>query len=284
MGPRPVNAITDPLSRQQPTLGRRLLGPAILIVGAPALHALVLLLFAGGGLFLGDIENAPAKKDERVALHVVQTPKPVEAPVVEELPTPKQHTVKRIRKQPAPKVAKTPEPIADPINLEAPSDPPPKNQRKVRRVIGLSMSSTVGAGSGPGFAVGNTRMGTTARVAADPEEASEKLHAERSNKKAAHIPTANVEFVPPRKKFSVRPDYPPTLKAQGIEAEVILAVTVDADGTVGAVKVIKGTKHAEFDKAAVAAATRERYSPATKDGTPIPNQVQFTVRFRLTDY
>lgn len=79
------------------------------------------------------------------------------------------------------------------------------------------------------------------------------------------------------------PVYPEAARKQGHEAVVILAVTVDVDGTVAAVEVIEGAGEG-FDEAAVEAGKRLRFTPARRaDGTAVRAKIRYRYRFELTE-
>jgi len=83
----------------------------------------------------------------------------------------------------------------------------------------------------------------------------------------------------------VEPIYPEAARKAGIGGTVGLELTVAADGSVTDAKVVKAAGFG-FDEAALAAAKRLRFRPATKDGKPIASTVlfdqQFTIRPHLT--
>ncbi|MDJ0762531.1 MAG: energy transducer TonB [Myxococcota bacterium] len=215
--------------------------------------------------------------------------KPV-APQVEpqeEKSTPKQ---KKQRKSKRPSRTETPIP-ADWVDLPAEKSQT-KDSAPRRRVVGISYESTVKAGSGPSFAVGNTRMGKTAATAKDPRT-SNKLTKSGSrqplgrgtsgsaNRIATDIPGDAVRIVKPRRLIQVPLDYPKTLKARGIEANVVVRIRIDETGTVTAVRIVKGSGYPEFDAAARRAAGLERFAPAKRNGTPVAYDLKYTYRFRI---
>ena len=96
-------------------------------------------------------------------------------------------------------------------------------------------------------------------------------------------PAAGVKYEPPRRKKAVTPVYPAALKKQGIEADVSVRITIDETGKVTAVKVVRGSPHPDFNESARQSAFAEEFTPATRDGVPIPFLVSFTYRFRLEE-
>ena len=88
--------------------------------------------------------------------------------------------------------------------------------------------------------------------------------------------------LPPRRITEVRPIYPDLAKAAGIEGDVVLRVTVRADGSVGSVQVVR-SPHRSLNAAATAAVRQSKYSPASRNGVPEEAATNITVRFRLKD-
>ena len=82
----------------------------------------------------------------------------------------------------------------------------------------------------------------------------------------------------------VLPIYPEAARKAGIEGEVILDVTVKADGSVGAVSVKQGVPECPaLDASAQEAVRKWTFEPATKDGKPVEMAVGVPLRFRLDD-
>jgi protein TonB len=85
---------------------------------------------------------------------------------------------------------------------------------------------------------------------------------------------------PPKPLDLVSPEYPPTLKQQGTEGNVVVAFTVDTRGRVQDVEVREAT-NAEFETAAVAAVRKWRFKPALRAGEPVA--VRISQRLDFTD-
>jgi TonB family protein len=198
-------------------------------------------------------------------VHVSVTEPP--PPPTPQPPPPPPPRVTAPRPTPARPTPARPELPPDPVDSEAttePTPPPPTPTPPPRRIVGLSMESTV-VGAGPGFAVGNTRMGTTAAVAEDPTRAT----------------ALTAELTAARRTRGPQPVYPPALRAQHIEGDVALSVQLDAGGHVVAVTVVQPSEHEEFDRAAVASVWQSAYEPARSSGVAVAHTITFTVRFRL---
>ena len=84
----------------------------------------------------------------------------------------------------------------------------------------------------------------------------------------------------PVRTRTVVPDYPQVARAAQLEGDVILQATVEANGTVGAVTVLKSV-HPLLDEAARKAVRQYEYTPAQRNGVPRAADVRITVSFRL---
>ncbi len=74
--------------------------------------------------------------------------------------------------------------------------------------------------------------------------------------------------------------YPPEALATGLEASVVLKLTIDREGRVTNVEIPEPVGHG-FDEAAREAALRFRYAPATRDGKAIPAKQLYRYAFKL---
>jgi len=257
----------DPASTPDPLLRgeaerRRRTGP--LGLGVPAsitLHAAVVafvLLSARPGS-----SSTPAY-EQAVEFRLIEPPK-VEP---QEEPTP---VVPPPELPPERAVAK-PVPKSVPVSERPPPDPidlPPKMAREAapettpRRIVGINFESTTTGGEGEAFAVGNTRMGHTALVADDPNKAD----------KLDHV------YQPPRRTSVYVPEYPASLRGQGLRDDVGLEVAIDATGHVTRVTRVRPSAREEFNRLAEDAAVRSAYQPATLDGAAVARSITITVHF-----
>ncbi|MGE0322458.1 MAG: TonB-dependent receptor [Polyangiaceae bacterium] len=99
----------------------------------------------------------------------------------------------------------------------------------------------------------------------------------KDDPKAAKKP----KLVPPKLvKFASAP-YPEEAQKKGIQADVILELTIDKDGKVTDAKTVEPVGNG-FDEAAEAAALEFVFEPATKDGKPIPAKIRYKYSFTLT--
>ena len=85
----------------------------------------------------------------------------------------------------------------------------------------------------------------------------------------------------PRAPEPVSSVYPADARAQGIESDVVLALTVQPDGSTTDIVVVE-SGGAEFDRAATDAMRTARFRPATThDGVAVPSRIRWTYRFRI---
>ncbi|WP_428268853.1 TonB family protein [Haliangium sp.] len=86
----------------------------------------------------------------------------------------------------------------------------------------------------------------------------------------------------PRLLQDAQPRYPADAWEAQLEADVVLLLTVDAEGRVEEVGVDTPAGHG-FDEEAVRAARMLRFSPARVAGVPTPIQIRYTFRFRIPE-
>jgi TonB family protein len=87
-------------------------------------------------------------------------------------------------------------------------------------------------------------------------------------------------LVPPSLSAPVVPEYPESKRASGESASVLLALELDTTGHVGRATVLESAGP-EFDAAALDAAHRLVFAPATKDGQAVPARIAFRFDFAL---
>jgi protein TonB len=266
----PPQRLFDPLSRGRHAPSRRLLRGVAIVLAAAAFHGALVAL----GMVIGGSESGRrevVRQEVRVEMREhTPPPPPPPAPAPPDKPEPPPPP-RKLAKLPPPPKAPPPEPARA---------PPP-------RVVGLSLESTAEGGDGPSFAVGNTRAGVTAEKAEPPKEvpatpAPEGPPQPTTNRVASRIPTAGITYTMPG-GTPKKPLYPSTLKAQGIEGDVGVTVQLDRTGRVTRVTIVKPSAYPEFNEAARQAAAAETFTPATRDGVPIPYPLTYTYRFRLDD-
>ncbi len=199
---------------------------------------------------------------------------------------PKRVKAKRTKQERAKTKAATPKRAKTPRAAEP--KPPAQDLADAtpRLRVGLRLSSTVPGGAGPAFAVGDTRLGTTERVASAPvAEAPVPANSpspanRRARPRGVHSGDDDVE--PPRRLRRRAPPYPAVYRERGLEDRVTVELTVGEDGAAHDVRLVVRSEHEAFNDAAQKAAERERFRPAIRGGAPIPYVLRFTYHFRLS--
>ncbi len=90
----------------------------------------------------------------------------------------------------------------------------------------------------------------------------------------------NTAVVPPKVLESSPPMYTPEAVAANVEGIVTLEGSVDIQGKVSALRVLKGLGYG-LDPLAVKAVSRWKFSPALRDGQPVETITQIEVDFRI---
>jgi TonB family protein len=96
----------------------------------------------------------------------------------------------------------------------------------------------------------------------------------------ANAPFTHPSVVPPRLLHFERAIYPRMAQQLGLEASVVLLLTIDPAGRVRNVDVREPAGHG-FDEAAVEAATRFVFEPAVRAGVPIAARILYRYQFKL---
>jgi len=273
----PEQRAVDPIAHRVRTPGGRAGLVLLAVIGSIAVH----LGAVGIGIALRANLGARTSRED-VVIEMRQPPPPPPPP--EQKPPPPPEPPAPVEKPVRPKVVAKVEP--------PPSTPQPPPKAPPVRVVGLSLESTSDEGGGPAFAVGNTRLGETEKKAIEPKDVTpppsgtSTLPAAgtgRSNQVARHIPVDGITYTKAKRKVERKPPYPATLKSQGIEGDVPIMVTVDANGKVIKVKILKESPYPEFNEAARAHALSDEFEPATRDGVPMETTLSYTIRFRLEE-
>src|SRR5258706_6067574 len=91
---------------------------------------------------------------------------------------------------------------------------------------------------------------------------------------AAHEPELPADTTAPVLIEKAEPEYPRAAMEAGVGGTVGLELTVGDDGNIAQIKIVKSAGFG-LDEAAVAAARRFRFRPATHDGKPVASTVLF---------
>jgi TonB family protein len=83
---------------------------------------------------------------------------------------------------------------------------------------------------------------------------------------------------PPSKIHHVSPEYPAEARTAGLSGVVILEATIDPEGAVSDVRILRSVNG--LDEAAMAAVRQWRYTPTLLNGEPVPVIMTVTVNFQ----
>ena len=85
---------------------------------------------------------------------------------------------------------------------------------------------------------------------------------------------------PPRLIEKVEARFPEEARREGASGTVVVQIVIDRQGKVAGAKIVRGAGHG-FDEAALDAARKLRFEPATRDGVAIPVQLDYEIHFRF---
>ncbi|MBD3286113.1 TonB family protein [candidate division WOR-3 bacterium] len=150
------------------------------------------------------------------------------------------------------------EPLDDPL---IPKPPPPKdNYGEIKEVTDPEKADTLGF---------------------NPPDWDSPLPGGDKNLDIDSIPFPGIDVTFPVLKTKIDIGYPRRLKEMRIEGTVQLLLGLDAEGRVFEARVFRSSGYDEFDKKAIDALRKARFSPANQNGIPVPVKVSFPVHFRL---
>lgn len=120
---------------------------------------------------------------------------------------------------------------------------------------------------------------------AAPDPAQPAVPTVPADNKEPPSPAVGEITQPPKLVEAVQAAYPDRAQAEGVEADVVLQIDVDAEGKVEAVSVLEPAAPSGygFDEAAVAAASGFVFSPAVAGDTAVPVRITYRYRFTLSD-
>lgn len=95
-------------------------------------------------------------------------------------------------------------------------------------------------------------------------------------------PSDKPEVIPPQLQHFVEATYPQEALKQGIQADVILRLSIDAKGEVTEAVVDQPAGH-DFDEAAQKAAMQFRFTPAMRNGSPMASRILYRYRFTFEE-
>jgi protein TonB len=86
----------------------------------------------------------------------------------------------------------------------------------------------------------------------------------------------------PRARVQAPPSYPFSLKASGVSGEVLVEFIVDERGRVTHPRVVRST-HPDFEASTIAAVSKWRFEPGTRNMTPVSFRMLVPVKFNLNE-
>lgn len=104
---------------------------------------------------------------------------------------------------------------------------------------------------------------------------------DRPDPAAQPSPDGQAQVVMPKQTQFVAAVYPDEAKKLGLQADVVLRLTIDETGAVTDAQVVEPAGHG-FDEAATAAALKFHFEPATRAGTPIKVRIKYKYSFTQT--
>jgi TonB family protein len=201
--------------------------------------------------------RAPGEKPRTLEFGLIPPPPPPEPPEPKPVDLTKSKTLPPPESPPPPNTQEKP-----------PSTEPPKP------VFGVSMSSTVGPGSGSGFSVrvGNTLMKEPEKELTRPEDV----------KHYAPVPLHQVQKLP-RRRGDCQPPRDQAGRcragtARPCEGQIQLEIEILTTGEVGEVRVVSGISP-EADASVVATMKSCRFDPAEVGGQPVVTRIPYKYTF-----
>jgi periplasmic protein TonB len=138
---------------------------------------------------------------------------------------------------------------------------------------------------GPGIAVPIAGMARPAAAVVgggqSPKEVKAKVLSVKQ-RPADEDPSCDEEATKPKQQDIVRPQYTDDARAAGVEGKVRVEITISKTGEVTSARVVSGLGHG-LDEAAITAAKRMTFAPATRCGKPVESKFTISIRFGLVD-
>ena len=224
------------------------------------------------GIAAAAVLTPKAKKSTNVAMSLFEAPpkkKPQEELKPQPPPPPPPKAAPKAKAAPVPVVAAA----AKPSEVPPSSDSPPPSTAGMDGFADLGLS--MGNGAGGGMAVGPSSR-PVARAADPVADTTRKVKALGPR----HEDTCDETPIKPKPKSIVKPTYTNEARAAQIEGAVRVEITVDENGTVIGVKVLRGLGYG-LDEAATNAAKQMTFEPGTRCGKAAVVKLTTSMRFSL---
>jgi len=246
--------------------------------------AVVLVAIAAGG-YIGwtklyqHTESAPAAQPVSVANPAPAPAPPVERPAMEALRT---TTPSPAASQPQAALSVTPPATAPDTKSSKPavpriqldSQPEPKPQSVTPLVVKSGPKA-------PRASAEDAAPSPLAVADADPNALESVVGSSRARTTQVSLATVKISQGVSQGLLIKRvdPQYPPNARAMRLQGAVVLDATIDREGKVSNVSVVKGDP--VLTRAALDAVRQWRYKPYKLDGQPVEIQTQITINFKL---
>jgi protein TonB len=178
-----------------------------------------------------------------------------------------------VKNTPAAPISRNPNPIVTP----APRNTPPVEEPKKPALGDVRLATPVINQGKAGSAPGESEPAIDVSASANNGSPLSELSTSHRNEPAAPIPIGG-DVKPAKLIKSVPPAYPPMAKTQRVSGNVQIDALIDADGNVGAMKVLSGP--ALLRDAALQSLKQWKYQPAELDGKPTTMHLTVTLQFR----
>jgi TonB family protein len=233
----------------------------------------------GGSSTTSQPSVTPAAEPESAIAKPVSHP---EVPVVaaSSLPTPAPVTsapVKNTSSAPAPRNSS---PMATPASTPTPSprNTPPVEEPKKPAVGDVRLAKPmINRGKAASSAAGELEPSIDVSASANSTAPLTTLSTAHPNEPAAPVPIGG-DVKPAKLIKSVPPVYPAMARTQHVSGNVQIDALIDADGNVGAMKVLSGP--ALLREAALQSLKQWKYQPAELNGKPTSTHLTVTLQFR----
>lgn len=167
---------------------------------------------------------------------------------------------------------KHPPPLGD-LNAKE----PPKEDTGPK-TFGIEMSSTTTVSSGQGVQIPS---GQSLQVSPSVKRIGKgSPQGFKQNYAKGELAPVAVATSMPKVLTRIVPTYPDRMKELGIEGRVVLELTIDGNGRVINVSIIRSL-HKELDESAKQAAWKMRFTPAKVNGTAVSMKIPYTFTFVL---
>jgi protein TonB len=227
--------------------------------------------------FAAGIGSIPKTRPRKVSVVKVFDAKPAKKKAAEE------------EKKPPP-VENKPKPPPPPKNTPPPAPtnaaPPPTPQAAMAALPDFGISLSGGGEGGIAIPVAGLMAASGAAANAGPAAArgpAPEKRVKASAPKPSDAPSGCIEEpTKPKAIEKAQPQYVDEARAANVEGVVKVEFRVGADGEVIDAKVLQGLGHG-LDQAALAAAKRWKFNPATRCGKPVESRHIVSMRFQLGD-